>query len=256
MSLLKTTYSIVFVALAMVLPASASGFDFETHAGIKTGFETSASPSIPLGNRPDDKRPYKATFSRQYGPGFAIGPFVEARYPRSNNDFGYGLELGMRYSLDRASGTTTIETRIFEGETDIEQSQTAHSLHIPLVFEVAPPASWFELGDSIETSGGMGLEMVHQFGTSISYSRDSTLPDNTVTDTETATYALLTMNLGAEFDIGPIMMPVELRWGYNILWRSDFEDRTDLTIPGPYVDDKLVYNGAYRMHLGLFTGIT
>lgn len=220
---------VVTTLFVLLFASPAAAVPFSLNVGLKGGPNGSVSEQVP--EEPGRDVP----ISGQFGIGWGVGPTVEFRAFKF-----VGLETGLYYSKDRGSGHTDISgTGI-----SIDHTQTAKALHVPVLAKVAFPTPL------LEPYAGLGLEFVSQQDNQLKFDPE---PQRITYEAKNASYKLFQVTAGVAFKVGSFQIPIELRGGYNLDWESSsFDDRIDTSEIG---SNKLLYEGAYTAHFGVFTGI-
>lgn len=244
-------------ASAAATGEAASEFSLQLAAGARGGFTGVAGHGFENGEFVRDNNgnrippgagwPYPEYYPH-FGLGGTGGLSLELRF---NNII--GLETGVFYSRDNADGyvdknnanTGTTLVRIHS-----EQRTTAY--HIPLMLKLNVPS------DFVRPFVGFGFQFVAQIDSTLEYRQEQRAGQyseqdmenlNDRNDIEPTNYPLLAGAAGIEVVVGPVRIPVELRVGYALGYDQAMTERARGE------DGRIIYDGVYLGHFGIFTGV-
>ncbi len=204
--------------------------------GLKGGLNGSLVSGVPENEPIDGTNRIDPNVYPMFGLGGGVGLSLEARYENF-----IGFETGIHISFDNGSGFEDINNIQGANLLRRNQDQSTTAYHIPLLLKFIVP------GELVQPVFGLGMEIVVQANSELTFDPENVYPDEYAIETET--YALLAATLGLEFKVGVVRVPLELRLGYNVGFSNNASDRVD------YDGSTITYFGAYQGHFGLFTGI-
>lgn len=238
--------------------------DLEVAVGFKGGFSGVAGTGFDNHEQVSDGDGTTLSF-----PSGAHNPWV---YPEYYGHFGlggtgglslefrlngiFGFETGLMYSQDNASGYVD-KNHAPSGTTisRIHSEQTTTALHIPLLLKAVLP------GMMVRPFFGAGIQLVVQSTSELEYEQeqragqyggDGAMDElNRRNQIEESTYPLLAFSGGIEFAVAGIRVPVELRLGYAMGSSGDLDERARYDAS----QDQVVYDGVYRGHIAILTGV-
>jgi len=208
---------------------------FELTAGIKAGggLEIWTTPSGTKRQIPGTQGTFDIPFFDEARAGFnaSVGLFLEMRFVRY-----LGLEVGLSITRHKIIEDTewtyteynqgTDRTERFTTKSDQELVWT--SFHIPVIVKGVLP-----VGDAVRLSLGIGPEFSigsYAYATfkqkgpdPLKGPRAKFLDLNASSQTDT----YLALQLGVDIKAGPMRIPIDLRWAYNLSQPDGYYDRVD-----------------------------
>lgn len=242
-------WMMVAALLAFTIPAEASAFVLTLSGGVKGGVSGAAVRGVPEGDTFDYNGvqrsiPQGPELYPLFGVGAGVGGFIEVRAIDI-----IGLEFGLFQSWDNGNGWE--DKNDANGRTigRVTQEQRTRALHIPIMVKASVPGL-------IRPTFGLGLELVHQQKSTLTYRADvfDTTDLNTRYSIVPSKYALFAFSFGLEIDLGQIRIPIELRGGYNTGFNKALSERAVAT-GDPNRLPNFEYDGRYEGHFGIFTGV-
>ncbi len=241
--------SFLGLACMVTAPAQADAFLLTFSGGLKGGVTGSGAQGAGKTDSIQDPNGNSYILSPNglypsFGAGGAFGMVLEARAMDI-----IGLETGFYYSRDNGGGWNDITDGGGNKITRISQQQATTAYHIPLMLKANVP------GPLMRPFMGVGIEFVRQSTSTLTYTEDGNSSLATQLQArnkiETSNYSVLLATVGMELKFGKILIPIEIRAGYNLGFDKSLSKRATYEAGNP---GQLTYNGEYQGHIGLYTG--